>query len=356
MKQAARTLTLVFLLCVVGHAATADDAAVAELGAEMAAYPHRIVYESHRDGNWELILMDADGSNPVNITQTPDIDELYPHASPDGSKILFLADRDEGGTRVRDAFYMDLDGSNRVKVDEKARQPFWSPDGRTIAYAKETDTSFMTDPYANGGLYFHDVATREVKQHPKTDMAGLLNPCWAPDGNWIIASAIRAMGFNESIVAVEVHGTRVIELMRSCSDAADLHQCRPDIAPSGKQVAWGTGNTRHKDYFYIEVADIDLTVSEPKVSNRRKPLRVVFPQQTYHVEWSPDSRYIAYSQGGMGSRMQGANYTIGRQAEGWDIWVLDPERPNVVVQLTHDGLSNKEPDWVPTTDNREGDK
>ena len=48
--------------------------------------PFKIVYETLRTTNgkenWELYLVNADGSDPVNLTNTPDVDEMYSHASP----------------------------------------------------------------------------------------------------------------------------------------------------------------------------------------------------------------------------------------------------------------------------------
>ena len=57
---------------------------------ELSRIPYKIVYETRRttEGrrNWELFMMNADGSNPVNLTNTPNIDEMYPHVSPDGTR------------------------------------------------------------------------------------------------------------------------------------------------------------------------------------------------------------------------------------------------------------------------------
>src|SRR5262252_993045 len=52
-----------------------------ELLAELKNYRHKIVYETNRDGNWELYICNADGSRPVNLTHTPDVGELYPKPS-----------------------------------------------------------------------------------------------------------------------------------------------------------------------------------------------------------------------------------------------------------------------------------
>ena len=40
--------------------------------------------------------MNADGSEPVNLTRTPREHEHYPQVSPDGTKICFSVDEGEG--------------------------------------------------------------------------------------------------------------------------------------------------------------------------------------------------------------------------------------------------------------------
>src|ERR1700686_746027 len=79
----------------------------ATLLAELKGYQHKIVYESNRDGNFELYICNADGSNPVNLTRTPDIDEVYPKPSPDGTKICFAADEGKGPAKTRNIYYMN---------------------------------------------------------------------------------------------------------------------------------------------------------------------------------------------------------------------------------------------------------
>jgi len=44
--------------------------------------------------------------------------------------------------------------------------------------------------------------------------------------------------------------------------------------------------------------------------------------------------------------MEPAGYVVGNKAKGWENYVVDPSKHNVTVQITHDGLSNKEPDWI----------
>src|SRR5216110_3528373 len=94
---------------------------------ELKSYRHKLVYETNRDGNWDLYLCNADGSNSVNLTRTPDVDELYPKPSPDGSKICFVADEGKGDAKTRNVYYMNSDGTGRTKIAENGREPCWSP-------------------------------------------------------------------------------------------------------------------------------------------------------------------------------------------------------------------------------------
>jgi Tol biopolymer transport system component len=311
---------------------------------ELKASKFKIIHETFRDGNWELVIRNADGSNPENITRTPAVHELFPHASPDGKRVVFLADMGEGKERTRHAYMMDVDGTGRVKVGENGRQPFWSSDGKRIGFSRDTRVNCRREA-ENKGLYFYHIETGQYSQHPRKDIACLVNPCCSPDGKWIVTSAMGGMGFNHSIVAIEADGTRAVELRRSVFEKPKAVQCRPDVSPNGRQIAWGieTGPDMAE---WVEIGDIDLTKTEPRVTNRRYIVGVPFPLQTYHVDWSPDGKYIAYSEGGRGTRMEPAGFFVGMKAAGWDIWVVKPSEPEVVVRLTFDGLSNKEPDWV----------
>ena len=99
----------------------------AELNLKEIGY--KIVYETFRKTNgkenWELYLINADGSNPVNLTNTPDADEMYPHASPDGTKVCCVADEIVNNKKVRNVYCMNIDGTGRIKVADNARQPCW---------------------------------------------------------------------------------------------------------------------------------------------------------------------------------------------------------------------------------------
>ncbi len=100
-------------LCVLLLSATAG---AEELAVTLKQVPTRIVYETWQDNNWELFTVRADGSEMANLTKTPALHELYPHVSPDGTKICFVCDEGTGAGKIRNVYVMNLDGTDRKLV------------------------------------------------------------------------------------------------------------------------------------------------------------------------------------------------------------------------------------------------
>lgn len=76
----------------------------------------KIAFESNRDthdGNYEIYVMNADGSNQTRLTNNKAFD-MQPTWSPDGKKIIFVLLHYAGGP---DQIYlMNADGSNQTNL------------------------------------------------------------------------------------------------------------------------------------------------------------------------------------------------------------------------------------------------
>ena len=77
----------------------------------------QIVFTSSRDGDNEVYLMDADGSNQVNLSNNPSAGDGQPVIGPNG-KIAFISDRD-GNLEI---YTMDRDGGNQVRLTNFRRR------------------------------------------------------------------------------------------------------------------------------------------------------------------------------------------------------------------------------------------
>ena len=123
----------------------------------------KIAFTSFRDGNPEIYVMDADGTNQTRLTNNSIVDD---HAtwSPDGQKLAFVSQRGDGGFAI---FQMNSDGTNRVEITTLSNyvntaawgvigfSMSWSPDGRKIAFQ---------DPY------YDDIWVVEVETHVRQNL------------------------------------------------------------------------------------------------------------------------------------------------------------------------------------------
>jgi Tol biopolymer transport system component len=320
------------------------------LAERLKAEPFAIVREAYVDGNWELIVSNADGSAPVNLTNTPTVNEHYPQVSPDGTKICFSVDDGEGRDTVRSLWVMDIDGQNRKKLADNAREPFWSPDSKRIGFLPQEYPKFNVIDYYTKGMNFYDLATGTVTPHPNSaNLHHLYNPGFSPNGKWIVSTVHAGMGVDHAILLIEANGPKIINLK--------IPGCRPCLSGDGKQIAWGSGD--HE----IAVAPLDTDADEPAVGKWRLQIRDN-TNETYHVDWSPDSRYLAFSRGPASKgdpakkgTFQAACEIVGVYAPGWNIYAVSAEKSGIldlntataadVAPISTDGASNKEPDWMP---------
>jgi Tol biopolymer transport system component len=99
-----------------------------------------IAFTSQRDGNSEIYVMNADGTDQRRLTHAAG-DDYSPDWSPDGRKIAFVSERD-GNDEI---YGMNADGSEQRRLTSSRAHdypPAWSPDGRKIAFASDRDGNF----------------------------------------------------------------------------------------------------------------------------------------------------------------------------------------------------------------------
>ncbi|MBN1983030.1 MAG: PD40 domain-containing protein [Chitinivibrionales bacterium] len=148
----------------------------------------KIVWSSSRSAsNHDLWIMNADGTDPKQLTKGDNVD-WFPRFSPDGSTIIFT--RSKGGwVTENDAEYNDkwdlwtigVDGSNEKKVVDNACWGNWSPDGKSIVFARRTQ-AFIRD-IASGAET--NVLDGDVSMKKGTIVQ---QPQLSPDGKYLAAT------------------------------------------------------------------------------------------------------------------------------------------------------------------------
>jgi Tol biopolymer transport system component len=113
-----------------------------------------IAFSSDRDGNREIYVMNADGSNQRRLTNTGGLAEdvalhgldADPAWSPDGRRIAFDSNRD-GDYEI---YVMNADGSGQRNLTDNASLdalPAWSADGRELVFESERAEKGNRDIY-----------------------------------------------------------------------------------------------------------------------------------------------------------------------------------------------------------------
>ena len=104
----------------------------------------RIVFRSGRDGNHEIYLMDADGSDLHRLTDDPGLDSM-PALSPKGDQVAFSSNRDgEHAHADFDVYLLDLTAAGEPgRLRRLTHSPGpdmhvrFSPDGEWIVYTSQ---------------------------------------------------------------------------------------------------------------------------------------------------------------------------------------------------------------------------
>ncbi|HEX6315654.1 MAG TPA: hypothetical protein VFZ73_12380 [Gemmatimonadaceae bacterium] len=230
----------------------------------------RIVFESDRDGNVEVYIMNADGSSQTRLTNNPAYDGV-PAMSPDGTKILFETSR-EGNQEI---FVMNADGSAQTNLTRHAawdERPNWSPDGTRILFVSDRDG--LPDIFvmnADGSGLVNLTASPTSIDRPAA---------WSPDGTRITFASSRHGAFQ--IFVMNADGSSPVQLTDTPS--ADFS---PAWSPDGTRIAFTSNPTAPSDEGDIHVINADGSgrvnlTKDPTTRNR-------FPN------WSPDGSLIAFT-------------------------------------------------------------
>ncbi len=90
-----------------------------------------ILYESH--SKRELVIMNIDGNNKRNVTNSPNIAEYDAVYSPNGTRVAYSSHPNDR----TDIYTISIDGSDILRLTNNLlvdRYPKYSPDGRLIAF------------------------------------------------------------------------------------------------------------------------------------------------------------------------------------------------------------------------------
>jgi Tol biopolymer transport system component len=169
----------------------------------------KIAFISERDGNWELFVMNADGSEQRRLTRNT-VRDSNPVWSPDGRRIAF-----ESNWQVS---VMNADGSGQRRLTRNGGRnfaPAWSPDGQRIAFERRLGKGRQSGRcYAcrEALTYEVHVMNADGSEQRRLTPRGA-KPGWSPDGRTI--AFVSKRGGNNEIYVMNADGSRQRNLTRT---------------------------------------------------------------------------------------------------------------------------------------------
>jgi dipeptidyl aminopeptidase/acylaminoacyl peptidase len=268
---------------------------VSQLAAATKHVNGKIAFQTNRDGNNEIYVMNLDGNVQTRLTNDP-ANDLLPAWSPDGSKIAFV--------KGFDIVVMNADGTNPIGLTAAAATnsaPAWSPDGTKIAFHSSRDGNFE--------IYVMN-ADGSNQTRLTSNAAGDFGPAWSPDGQKIIFRSNR--DGNNEIYVMAANGTA--QTRRTTNTLDDQEPC---FSADGTKIVF----TRHVPNRQIMVMNADGTNTVQLTSTGNNFVPAV----------SPDGRKITFT-----SDRDGNHEIYAMNSDG-----------SAQVRLTNNAAVDDEPTWQP---------
>jgi Tol biopolymer transport system component len=173
-----------------------------------------LVYESRAPGNSDIFRISLAGgaATPVNLTNNPFADQ-YPRVSPDGTRIIFQSNRNLNF----EIYVMNADGSGVRNLTSNAaddRFASWTPDGTRIVWSRFIDSFDLYVMNADG------TGQRPLVATPFEET----NPSVSPDGASVVYQTNRFP--RSSLDVISFDGTTARPLTGSATRSAVS-----DVAP-----------------------------------------------------------------------------------------------------------------------------
>lgn len=179
----------------------------------------RFAFSSRRSGNFDVYVMNADGTGTKQLTSAKENDS-HPSWASSGREIAFVRDED--------IYAMNADGSAVRRISDplvEESDPAWSPDGRWIAYVRREPGTAAREVW----LMRPDGSNRH-RLAPQT--ARSATPAWSPDSSRLVFSS-NEEGGRYVLYTIGVDGKG----LRRVAPTAQ-HNFEPSWSPDGSKIAY----------------------------------------------------------------------------------------------------------------------
>lgn len=283
---------------------------------ELAKLPFKISYNvlvNEETSDYDIFIMNLDGSNKQNITNSPGSDWVYYSFN---KKIYFVSDRDTTA-QMFFLYQMNIDGSEVKKISQFPLENSWITSRNN---AKEIIVSSAKDSVRHE-LYLIDENGNELRRLTNNNYYDN-DPCFSPDGKQIVFRSRRPK--TDELWIMDDSGENLRQLTSypiKDSTAGDFHyHAGPPFWEPNRNVIT-----------FMSYQNFNYDIYEIKPDGSELKLFISGPFDEGWHSWSSDGKYFAYD----GTNGKG-NY---------DIYLLEYDT-QLIHRLTHDLQFEQAPVFV----------
>ena len=235
---------------------------------------NKIAFQSDRDGDEEIYVMNSDGSEQKRITSVTGRD-THPNWSPDGKTIMFQSNRSSNDPHIVELYTMNEDGSAQKQIthlNKFSGVPVLSHDASKIIFQSK---DYNADKH-NEESFWHIY----IMNSDGTGIRKLTNgksnfqvPVWSPDDSKILYWC-DSTGNNE-IYVIDFASGKSKQLTFNSAD--DIVAC---WSPDGSKISFYSNRSGKYDLLIMDSDGSNQRILAEDIS----PFAVPF--------WSPDGKYI----------------------------------------------------------------
>jgi Tol biopolymer transport system component len=230
----------------------------------------RIAFSSARNGIYQIFVMNANGSNKIQLTS--DYQSDHPVWLPDGEQIAFRTTDTKGlwWWRIIDIETKEITVFSEPSYDFFFQTPAWSPDGQRIAYMSLVEQEQRND--GSSQIHVKNVdGSNDVAL--TNDIWANINPIWSPDGEKIAFLSERdGTYYMFALYVMSADGQDIQKL----SDPIYSENNKYSWSPDGTEIAIDSQESVRKIYI------IDLNSGQ-----KRELLTVNVGEYVFSPSWQP---------------------------------------------------------------------
>ena len=256
----------------------------------------------------QICIMNADGTGYRRLTTENGIRHFYPSLSPDGSRVLYSAFRQEN---VYEVYSYELaDGSVNQLTDRSGvlTSPEYSPNGQRIAFTRWVP---RTERYQ---IMLMESNGNDPGNIPRVEG---WDPTWSPDSKHILFAS--NMNGSNQLYVVRDDGRN----LRQVSNLPSMRG-RSDWSPDGQSIVTYSGESWHREIYIMNADGSGVRQLTPTGGNSQGP------------SFSPDGQWVVFT----------AYFDKYNDDHGCEIYIIRTDGTDL-RRLTENDYCDYQPRWGP---------